>query len=249
ILVSTWSLVGTSAILLFLRIYCKIWRGRGLWWDDHLLMTSLAIAVSINSYAVSLGFGRHVSTISHQNKRKINLFAILVATFSILAITLSKASFALMLYRLIINKWLKYLLVFIIVSVNLLMNLVWMLAFAKCTPLAKVFDPSVPGKCWDMRLLLRFEIFTAYYSALLDFVLAFLPWQILMGAILRRSERLGVAVAMSFGAIAGACGIVKAVLMLSMISLEDHTKDGVDLMIWALAEPAASIMAISFPTL
>jgi hypothetical protein len=35
-----WSLAAAAAVLLFLRIYCKIWRGRGLWWDDHLLIVS-----------------------------------------------------------------------------------------------------------------------------------------------------------------------------------------------------------------
>jgi hypothetical protein len=38
------------------------------------------------------------------------------------------------------------------------------------------------------------------YSAILDFVLALLPWQILMGMQMRRRERLGVAIAMSLGA-------------------------------------------------
>ncbi|KAK2059006.1 hypothetical protein LY76DRAFT_482545, partial [Colletotrichum caudatum] len=235
LLASTWIMVGTSAVLLFLRIYCKIWRGRGLWWDDHLLIvawTSLAISVSINTYIVSLGFGRHISTISDQNKDTINLFTILVATFGILATTLSKTSFALMLYRIIINEWLKHLLIFIIVTINISMNLVWIFGFAKCTPLAKVWNSSVPGKCWDKTRLVKYQSFTACrsgpiidmiiadYSASLDFVLAFLPWPILMGAALRRRERLGLAVAMSLGAIAGACGIVKGVLMVSMTSTD-----------------------------
>ncbi|KAK2029045.1 hypothetical protein LX32DRAFT_673121 [Colletotrichum zoysiae] len=251
LLASTWTLVGTSAILLFLRIHCKIWRGRGLWWDDHLLIvawTSLAISVSIDTYIISLGFGRHMSTISDQNKKTINLFTILVATFGTLATTLSKTSFALMLYRIVINEWLKYFLIFIIVTINISMNLVWMFGFAKCTPLAKVWDASVPGKCWDKTRLVKYQSFTAYYSASLDFVLAFLPWPILMGTALRRRERLGVAVAMSLGAIAGACGIVKGVLMASMTST-DITYDRVDLTIWTLTEPAASIMAVSIPVL
>ncbi|KAK1985569.1 hypothetical protein LZ30DRAFT_619144 [Colletotrichum cereale] len=251
LLVSTWSLVGTSAILLFLRIYCKIWRGRGLWWDDHLLIiawASLAISVSINSYIISLGFGRHIATISDQNKRTINLFTILVATFGLLATTLSKTSFALTLYRLVLNEWLKYFLIFIIVTTNITLNLVWVFGFAKCTPLAKVWDPSVPGKCWDKTRLVKYQLFSAYYSAVMDFVLAYLPWPILMGATLQRRERLGVAVAMSLGAIAGACGIVKGVMVVSMTST-DITYDRVDLTVWTLAEPAVSIMAVSVPVL
>lgn len=35
-----WSLVAASAVMLFLRVYCKLWRRRGLWWDDHFLIIS-----------------------------------------------------------------------------------------------------------------------------------------------------------------------------------------------------------------
>ncbi|KAL0942647.1 uncharacterized protein CTRU02_200533 [Colletotrichum truncatum] len=251
LLVSTWTLVGVSAVLLFLRVYCKFWRGRGLWWDDHMLIVSwvtLAISVSINSYIVSLGFGRHIWTISDENKKEINLFTILVATFGIIATTTSKTSFALTLYRIVTEAWMKYFLIFIIVTINITMNLVWMFGFAKCTPLEKVWDGSVPGVCWNKTHLVRYQLFAAYYSAILDFVLAFLPWPILMRATMRRRERFGVAVAMSLGAIAGACGIVKAVLVVNMTST-DITYDRVDLTIWTLTEPAASIMAVSIPVL
>lgn len=233
-----WSLTVAAAILLALRIYCKLWRGRGLWWDDHLLIiawvsfatyysttrltlvfiqVSLAIAVSINTYIVSLGFGRHVWTISDENLKIINLNTILVATFGIIATTTSKTSFAITLYRISTSAWMRYFLIFVIVTVNVSMNLVWIFGFAKCTPLQRVWDKSVPGTCWDPKKLVKFQLFAACkifqermfgtwtdsfadYSAILDFVLALLPWQILMGKSMLRRERLGVAIAMSLGA-------------------------------------------------
>ncbi|KAH6853077.1 hypothetical protein B0I37DRAFT_358508 [Chaetomium sp. MPI-CAGE-AT-0009] len=246
-----WALAATAGILLFLRVYCKVWRGRGLWWDDHTLIiswVSLAIAVSINTYIVSLGFGSHIWTISNENLKAIRLNTILVATFGIIATTTSKTSFALTLYRIASNQWMKYFLIFVMVSVNISMNLVWIFGFAKCTPLERVFDPAVPGTCWDGNKLVKFQLFAAYYSAILDFVLAFLPWQIIMGMSMLRRERVGVAIAMSLGAIAGVTGIVKSVLVVNMTS-PDFTFDRVDLTIWTLTEPAASIMAISIPVL
>ncbi|VUC25086.1 unnamed protein product [Clonostachys rosea] len=252
LLASCWSLTIASAILLFLRVYCKLWRSRGLWWDDHLLIiswVSLAIAVSINSYIVTLGFGRHMATISDENLKTINLYTILVAAFGIIATTTSKTSFALTLYRIVTtDRWMKYFLIFVIVTINISMNLVWIFGFAKCTPTEKVWDSSVPGTCWNKQKLTKYQLFAAYYSAILDFVLAFLPWKILMGLTMRRREKLGVALAMSLGAIAGICAIVKAVLVVNMTS-PDITYDRVDLTIWTLTEPAASIMAVSIPVL
>ncbi|CAG9954764.1 unnamed protein product [Clonostachys rosea f. rosea IK726] len=251
LLASCWSLTAASAILLFLRVYCKLWRSRGLWWDDHLLIISwisLAIAVSINSYIVTLGFGQHMATISDENLKKINLNTILVATFGIIATTTSKTSFAMTLYRIATNNWMKYFLIFVIVSINISMNLVWIFGFAKCSPPEKVWDGKVPGTCWNKQNLTKYQLFAAYYSAILDFVLAFLPWKILMGLTMRMREKLGVALAMSLGAIAGICGIVKAVLVVNMTS-PDITYDRVDLTIWTLTEPAASIMAVCIPVL
>ncbi|KAL2840923.1 hypothetical protein BJX68DRAFT_246099 [Aspergillus pseudodeflectus] len=251
LIASCWSLTAAAGILLILRVYCKLWRGRGLWWDDHLLViswVSLAIAVSINTYIVSLGFGDHVDTISDENLKTINLHTILVALFGIVATSTSKTSFALTLHRITTNAWMKYFLIFVIVSINVSMNLVWIFGFAKCTPLKRVWDKEVPGTCWDGHKLLKFQLFAAYYSAILDFVLALLPWQIIYGMSMLRRERIGVAVAMSLGAIAGVTGIVKAVLVVHMSS-NDITYDRVDLTIWTLAEPATSIMAISIPIL
>ncbi|KAH6654728.1 hypothetical protein BKA67DRAFT_507252, partial [Truncatella angustata] len=251
LLASCWTLVALSAIFLILRVYCKLWRARGLWWDDHLMIVSwvsLLIAVSINTYITSLGFGRHLWTISAENKKTINLCTILVAAFGIMATTISKTSFALTLYRIMLNTWLKRFLIFVIVTINISMNLVWIFGFAKCTPTERVFDSSVPGTCWDRTSLLKYQLFSAYYSSLLDFVLAFLPWKILMGMVMLRREKIGVAIAMSLGAIAGATGIVKAVLVVNMTST-DITYDRVDLTIWTLTEPAATIMAACIPVL
>lgn len=35
-----WALVGAASLFLFLRIYCKIWKSRGIWWDDLVLIVS-----------------------------------------------------------------------------------------------------------------------------------------------------------------------------------------------------------------
>lgn len=128
------------------------------------------------------------------------------------------------------------------------MNLVWIFGLSKCTPFPKIYDSSVEGTCWNKNKLRTFQLFAAYYSAILDFVLAFLPWQILMGLTMKTREKVGVAIAMSLGAVAGVTGIVKSVMVVHMTD-PDITYSRVDLTIWTLSEPAVSIMAISIPVL
>jgi hypothetical protein len=121
----------------------------------------LAISVSINTYTVSLGFGRHAKTVSEENLRLINLNTIVGAAFGILATTISKTSFAITLHRISTNAWMRYFLVFVIVTINITMNLVWIFGLAKCSPLARVFDRKVPGTCWDLSKLLTYQLFAA----------------------------------------------------------------------------------------
>lgn len=84
----------------------------------RMLQLSLVISVSINTYIVSLGFGRHIDTISAENLRTINLNTILVACFGIIATTTGKTSFAITLYRITANTWIRCFLIFVIITVS-----------------------------------------------------------------------------------------------------------------------------------
>ena len=35
-----WVLLGFSGLFLALRLYCKLLKSRGFWWDDHMLVAS-----------------------------------------------------------------------------------------------------------------------------------------------------------------------------------------------------------------
>jgi len=41
-----WALTALSAIFLVLRIFCKLWRGRKLWWDDFLTIAAWVCLLS-----------------------------------------------------------------------------------------------------------------------------------------------------------------------------------------------------------
>ncbi|KAK7946928.1 uncharacterized protein PG986_011249 [Apiospora aurea] len=212
------------------------------------LQFALIVCVALNTYITSLGMGRHYSTISHDNKVTIGRDTIIVAAFAILSSCLSKTSFAVTLYRLFTNRWMRFFLLFVVVTVNLFLHSVWITGFLKCRPIEKVWDPSVEGVCWDKQKLAKWQSFASYYSSIIDFVLAFLPWKTLLKMTMPLREKIGVTVAMSMGAIAGITGIVKSVLV-TTITDPDITYSRIDLTIWTVTEPAVTIMAASLPVL
>jgi hypothetical protein len=40
LIVTFWILAVVSGMMMGLRLYCKVWRSRGLWWDDYTMLLS-----------------------------------------------------------------------------------------------------------------------------------------------------------------------------------------------------------------
>lgn len=110
----------------------------------------------------------------------------------------SKTSFALTLYR-ISEPWMKKVIWVIIITVNLVQMLSSLFFWIPCTPLEKAWNSLIEGTCWNPYISVDFYIAAATFSGVMDLALALLPWKIVMGLQMKRTEKLGVAVAMSMG--------------------------------------------------
>ena len=174
---TTWFLVLLATLLLGLRVYCKLWRRRGLWWDDWVLVASwvryphplfynaqsyhslpvfhspnipeqvsLVVSASLQSASVSLGMGKHSRDIDPNNMSTIALLNYTAGFASALAAVWSKTSFALTLLR-ISDGWMKWLVWFIIVSVNIVMGVNGTIQWVQCWPVEKLWHPKLHGSC------------------------------------------------------------------------------------------------------
>ncbi|OAA65613.1 hypothetical protein SPI_02400 [Niveomyces insectorum RCEF 264] len=247
---SIWAMQSLAGLFLGLRVYCKLSRRRGLWWDDYFLIASwilLLVSAASTSSNVHLGFGKHFQEVDLGNLELMGILSLLSGFFSILSAVASKTSFAMTLLRLT-DGWLKRIIWAIIVSMNVLMPLSALFLFVDCNPVAKNWKPDLPGKCWPGNVSVVYGIVVGAYTSGCDLALALLPWRILMRFRMYRREKIGVAVAMSMGVFACATGIVKCV-MLPLLSNPDFTYDGAPFVVWGFAECAVLIMAASIPAL
>ena len=149
---SLWALQGISGCFLGLRIYCKCWiRGVSLWYDDFFLLVAWVfllvscIATTINN---TLGFGHHVQDIPIDNVVTMGILSNISGTLSIIATAASKTSFAVTLLRISNGFWMRALIWFVIITLNILMNLSGIFFWVSCDPPQKTWDPLVPGTCW-----------------------------------------------------------------------------------------------------
>lgn len=245
-----WFLTALSAAFLALRVYCKFLRHRGLWWDDHILVASWLSLMTSNAFvsvSINLGFGRPLSQFNPKLLNEYLLITNLAGTFSILAACWSKTSFAITVLR-ISNGWVKALVWFIAITVNIAFGVAIAITWGQCTPIEKVWKPKTDGVCWPKHVQIWYNIYTAIYSGTLDIVLAILPWKVIWALTMNKKEKTGVLVAMSMGVFAGITSIIK-LTQLPTISNASFTDSTSALVVLGCAESAITIIAASIPIL
>lgn len=177
-----WLLTTLAALFLGLRIYCKLLRRRGLWWDDYFLLASwvsasptsdeilvadfnfvkvaLAVSAIMLSVGVSLGLGKHNNDINPETFQGVVMFSYIAGFCSVLATAWSKTSFAITLLR-ISNGWVKMFVWFTIITVNLVLGANGTIQWAQCWPVTKLWDASVPGKCLPSEVVKDYNTFVS----------------------------------------------------------------------------------------
>ncbi|KAH7109981.1 hypothetical protein EDB81DRAFT_832718 [Dactylonectria macrodidyma] len=248
---AVWILAVLSAIFLALRLYCKLAKRRPLWCDDYVLLISwlcLLVSVAVVTYLVRLGFGKHVQDVPPNNLWQHSLVFSINRIFAVLAVSLSKTSFALTLLR-IAGRWMKLFILATITVMNILFVAYILLHWLQCTPAEKLWHPEIPGTCLPNHTLLIYTMTVAALSGVMDCILALLPWKIVWWeAQINVKEKAGVALAMSMGIFAGATAFVKTAMLMTRAST-DFSYNGARLLIWGSAEIAVTIIAASIPIL
>ncbi|OTA93997.1 hypothetical protein M434DRAFT_30330 [Hypoxylon sp. CO27-5] len=268
-----WVLIALATTFLGLRVFCKYRRGRGLWWDDWILIASwliLLVSGIISSISVAVVFFEHDQD-DQMGGHDVGLLTTITGTLFFIAAIWSKTSFALTLFR-IAGPRLKIVLRIMMVSMNGITCVSVVLRWLQCHPIRLVWDSDAQGTCWNRNLILGVTIFAASYSAFADFVLAALPWPIIIKLQMRTSEKIGISVAMSMGVCAGITSIIKctkfSVLKTDKFAGEQNhmhlssiggnclilkfilsLDDVFELSIWSIAEIATTMMAASIPVL
>ncbi|KXX82395.1 hypothetical protein MMYC01_201371 [Madurella mycetomatis] len=197
-----WLLTGLAALFLGLRIYCKRWRHRGLWWDDYFLIASwicLVAQTALITFNTTIGYGKHIWDFHPKDLPMFLLMSNTSGFFSILAAMWSKTSFAITVLR-ISDGWIKKFVWFVIISINVFMGFNALATYIQCSPTEKLWSPFMSeGTCWPKQVIIDYNIFTAAYSGSMDIILALLPWKIILALTLNKKEKIGVLLTMSMG--------------------------------------------------
>jgi hypothetical protein len=110
--------------------------------------------------AIKYGEGLHITQIDPENLDALNIRGISSVLLTIACQGLSKTSLALTMLHLTMGK-LRYLIWFILVSMNIFSALACIFFCVNCTPMAKVWIPETQGTCWDFNVVVNFAVFSS----------------------------------------------------------------------------------------
>ncbi|KAI1437500.1 hypothetical protein GGR50DRAFT_700009 [Xylaria sp. CBS 124048] len=250
---AVWIVAGLATSLVALRVCYHIFRGRRrLWSDDYFLLAALVClivnGVSVHEW-IPYKYEPNVTTPAAPN---LVLAGSLMGLFNSLALAFSKTSLAITFMRLT-NGWWKSSLGLSVFLIDLLYFVQgWSFWVQDCNaPIEPYRIQSDEEGCLTFESISAFRLTVQVLSCMLDAYFTVLPWKIVRSLELKRFEKIGLGIAMSFGCASLASGLVRLSVLIRLVNQPyDHQPFyAVGGYLFNYFEPGYSIVAACMPVL
>ncbi|KAF2221427.1 hypothetical protein BDZ85DRAFT_283498 [Elsinoe ampelina] len=254
IMAGGWVLCGLGIILVLLRLWAASKKAGKLRWD--FLWITLGILWCIASHAcftvaLNYGIGNHVRNLRYSEVFDalhwmwISLFVGIVggvfSKFAIISLLLEVQSPNAKGRRIML-----WTLGGILGATGLTQIL---LSWLKCEPVAKLWNPTLPGVCPRAVQAANFSYYQGAINAFADIFLSLFPITIVWNLQASKKVKIGFCALMAFGAIPSIAVIIRTTLLKRLATSKDITWDFGPFMIWASTELWSVIIIGSIPPL
>ncbi|KAF1364275.1 hypothetical protein EJ07DRAFT_98561 [Lizonia empirigonia] len=248
-----WFQVIISSIFIALRTYTRYCIIRNIGWDDFLMIVNLAVFIAFiatTSVGITYGVGKTTAEVERLGlaNSKAVFWEAVGQGICIMGIAVSKASVALFLLRIVLRRWHIVLLWSVIITTSIFCTITTTLLFLQCKPVAFLWDETIPGGYCPITFT-DVGLSMGAWSATMDFVLAILPWPVVMGLNMKRKEKITIACGLSLGVFAGACSIVRTVELRTLSSKANYVHDTSPMLLWSSSEICLTIICACIPVL
>ncbi|KAK8054608.1 hypothetical protein PG994_009675 [Apiospora phragmitis] len=245
-----WALTAFSLTLVVARLYTRRRIVKFVGIEDHMYAWTGVFLLCFTVFiqvAVHHGLGKSFWGLSIAESSDAIFWTYVANSFAITGNAMAKLSMGLFLLRVVQARWQQVVLwAAIIVTSGTSIALVVML-WNQTTPIRTSWDPlRTPGK-WNIEIQ-PMSVMLGVWSSACDFLFAMFPWLFIKELRMPQREKVMLAGGMSLGVIAGACGIVRTVV-LSKLDVYNYTLNFVPYFAWAGAEIAVAMICIGIPTL
>lgn len=244
-----WVMTFMSLILVPLRLYTRVCIVKALGLDDHvfnLAWVFLLLYTIFMTISGIYGFGQPITSLEMDLAVKAVYYEMIGQTFAVLGMAIAKLSLGIFLLRIVVKPWHRISIWVSMVSLAVVSVMTAILFWIQKLPSESIYDPRVPGRL--VVSVTPFSILLGSWCAAVDFYFALLPWIFIWKLNMKFKEKMSIAISLSLGFIACACGIIRTI-DLGGLSSSNYTEDTVDLIIWSAVELAVTLICVGIPTI
>ncbi|KAL1614876.1 hypothetical protein SLS54_009430 [Diplodia seriata] len=246
------SLTVFASIFVAARLWTRIFRTQAFGWDDGFIIVAWAATISTTALGVESakhGYGKSILLIPPADiseAMKYSNFGILTngvamgtmkmsIGFSMLRIQLARSFTIVIWFTMALS---------VLVNLNPLVG-----CFKSCTPMEKIWNPTIPGTCWPTQVNVGLAYLQSCGNILTDILLTGGLLVCLTKLKLSLYNKWALRGVFLIGLVATISGIVKVTNLPALMKTQDPTLDGVELSIWVSVEMNCGLWAASLPPL
>ncbi|KAK6582514.1 hypothetical protein PZA11_004922 [Diplocarpon coronariae] len=247
--VGLWTLFAGAFLFLGLRIYSKLSRRNGLWYDDHLLIFTCLLLFT-NDVIITVQYATGYAKVEWDDRMQILIN--ISSGNTIWGQALSKTALGLTLLRMSSRKQ-SAILWFCIFTMNAYTLVKYFFIWVKfCNRPDYQQYFRLDGPCVDYDVVQRFKLGGNVYNIIMDFVFAAFPWWITWNLEMRRIEKIALCATMSLGMAVAIMSLARTIWRdTPMMTVRDEGyvwRNGMS-NIWFSAEVAGTIIVQCVPIL
>ncbi|OQE29505.1 hypothetical protein PENSTE_c002G02241 [Penicillium steckii] len=239
-----------ATIVVVLRFVARYVSRAGLWWDDYTIVISLVLNWAMDALrwaqVLQFGLGKHNYQITDETFQSFGKTFIGSQVLYFLTAVFTKVSLLLLYYRIFgvvrAFRWALWISFGLVIAYFISCTIV---SIISCSPVAKFWDPSLPGYCIDEVAFFRWNGFA---NMALDILVLCLPYPMawrLQTSVRQKIILTGIFLLGSFVCVVSVLRIVS----FDFTTLEDVTYVSVNPSTWSSIEQSVGVICACLPTL
>ncbi|PVI01190.1 hypothetical protein DM02DRAFT_494548, partial [Periconia macrospinosa] len=241
------TIIGMTAV--GLRVYTRAVVIRNMGPEDWTaIVAALFTLIFLILLLVSAKYGMGYSIMSVTPEmvvQNIKLGLAIVVVYK-MTVTLIKISILLMYLRLAVNQTFTYACKGSIALLALYQFIVIIIVPVECTPLKRLWNPTVQGHCIDIN---AFYYITSAFHIFMDVWILILPYKLIITIPRPLRERLAVYSIFGLGFFGTICAIVRFNYLAIVNNSRDPFYDSLPINTWSIIEVNVGMVCASLPTL
>ncbi|KAK3897943.1 Phosphoglucosamine mutase [Staphylotrichum tortipilum] len=191
------------------------------------------------------GLGRHIATVAPAEMMEYLKSSWFQTLFYNLSLCLTKLSILMLYLRVLTHDYIRKV-TWAAIGIVGLYN-VWGICmyFSMCIPLAKMWDPSLPGSCHPISVWFALT----YLHIATDFILLLIPIPVVVTMTIPLRQKVGLMIVFTTGLFVCLISVLRTIWLNQYPNSQDITWDLVFVANWSTAELNAAVICACMPTL